>query len=229
MDIQRAAVPLATTRRRRQLAVARGILPLLAAFVATGCCCRSAKYRVPLEVIDEAQPPVRLEPPVPPPHERTRIVMRHVRLRPADTFYVDVRHLLGLMIATGAGGIPVFGDAGSYEVHVQSAEVSMTAASLTGLLNNYVFAYKGAPIDHLLVQLNAAHHLVQRGILHKTILGKRLALPFTIEARVEPTADGKLRLHPVDVKICDVEGKPLMSLSCTSSSRRCSISREPGA
>ncbi len=66
--------------------------------------------------------------------------MRNVALRQADTFFLEVRSLFGQMVGTGPDQVPVFGDARSYEVRVQDAEVAMSAESLTGLLNNHVFA-----------------------------------------------------------------------------------------
>jgi len=179
---------------------------LLAAVFLAGCCCHP-RYQVPREVIDEAQPPAPIVPPVPPERETTRLVMKHVRLRQADTFFVDVRHLLGLMLPAKQGGVPVFGDATSYEVHVQDAEVAMSAESLTGLLNNHVFAYEDSPLRQLRVTMTPDHHLQQEGILHKGI-----DLPFRIVAEVKPTDDGKLRLHPTDIRICKVKGGPLMKL-----------------
>jgi hypothetical protein len=179
----------------------------LAALAVAGCCC-GKRYRTVVEVVDEAQPPAPLAAPVPPAREPTRLAMRHVHLRQADTFFLDVRHLLGEMVPTGGGDVVVFGDARSYEVRVQEAEVAMSSASLTGLLNNHVFAYEGAPLTKLLVQTTRDGKLRQHGVMHK---GK-LAIPFTITATVSPTADGKLRIHPTKIDVCRVNGKPLLDL-----------------
>jgi hypothetical protein len=182
---------------------------LILALLVAGCCCGN-KYQTVLEVIDEAQPPAPLQPPVPPVDEHTRLVMHNVYLRQADTFFLDVRHLLGEMVPTGKGGVVVFGDARSYEVHVQEAEVAMSAESLTGLLNNHVFAYDGAPLKKLRVSTREGR-LVQEGVLHWAHLRKKgFDFPFTITADVKPTADGLLRIHPVKVEICDINGKPVM-------------------
>lgn len=194
-------------RRRASEAAA-----LLLAFLVTGCCCGN-KYQTIVEVIDEAQPEAPLKPPVPPVDEHTRLVMRNVYLRQADTFFLDVRHLLGEMVATGNGGVVVFGDAKSYEVHVQEAEVAMSAESLTGLLNNHVFAYPGAPLKKLRVTTTRDGKLKQEGVLHWAHLRKQgFDVPFTITADVQVTQDGLLRIHPSKVEICDVNGKPLMDL-----------------
>jgi hypothetical protein len=201
-----AASPQPQPRRRRALgaAFAGGLLLLLAAAVLAGCCCGQG-YVTAREVIDEAQPTPPLQPPVPPTHQPTTLLMKNVQLRQADTFFLEVRHLLGLMIGTHEDGIPVFGDPTSYLVRVQRAEVAMSGASLTGLLNNHVFAYPGAPLRHLLVEMTPDGHLKQRGIMHKVI-----DIPFTITAEVKPTPDGKLRIHPIDIEICNLDGEGLM-------------------
>lgn len=203
-----APPPRPRSRRRRTLlaGLAFGLLLLLAAALLAGCCCGQG-YTTAREVIDEAQPVPPLQPPVPPVDEHTRLVMRNVHLRQADTFFLNVRRLLGEMIGTQEGGVPVFGDATSYEVRVQEAEVGMSAASLTGLLNNHVFAYPGAPLRHLLVEMTPEGHLKQRGIMHKVI-----DIPFTIVAEVVPTPDGKMRIRPLEIEICDLDGKALMGI-----------------
>jgi hypothetical protein len=184
---------------------------LLAALLVSGCCCGN-KYQTVVEVLDEAQPPAPLQPPVPPVDEPTRLVMRHVYLRQADTFFLDVRRLLGEMVPTGKDGVVVFGDAKSYAVRVQEAEVAMSAESLTGLLNNHVFAYDGAPLEKMRVSMRDGK-LVQEGVMHWTHLRKKgFDVPFTITADVQATRDGLLRIRPVKVEICDVNGKPLMDL-----------------
>ena len=185
--------------------------PLLAALFVAGCCCGN-KYQTVLEVLDEAQPPAPLQPPVPPVDEHTRLLMRHVYLRQGDTFFLDVRRLLGEMVPTGKDGVVVFDDAKSYEVRVQEAEVALSAESLTGLLNNHVFAYDGAPLKKMRVSMRDGK-LRQEGVMHWAHLRKKgFDVPFTIIADVEPTRDGLLRIRPVKVEICDVNGKPLMDL-----------------
>ncbi len=190
--------------------LALALFPL--ALLVSGCCCGN-KYQTVVEVLDEAQPPAPLQPPVPPVEQHTRLLMRHVYLRQADTFFLDVRRLLGEMVPTGKDGVVVFGDAKSYEVRVQEAEVAMSAESLTGLLNNHVFAYEGAPLKKLRVSTTRDGKLRQEGVLHWAHLRKKgFDVPFTIIANVEPTRDGLLRIRPVKVEICDVNGKPLMDL-----------------
>jgi hypothetical protein len=193
------------TRRASKAAV------LLAALYLSSCCCGN-KYQTVVEVLDEAQPAAPLQPPVPPVEAHTRLVMHRVYLRQADTFFLDVRQLFGEMVATGKDNVVVFGDANSYEVRVQEAEVAMSAESLTGLLNNHVFAYEGAPLRKLRVSTRDGK-LVQEGVLHWAHLRKKgFDFPFTITADVQPTREGLLRIHPTKVEICDINGKPVMDL-----------------
>jgi len=44
---------------------------------------------------------------------------------------------------------PLFGDAQSYTLHVFTGRASMTTASLTALLNDFLFSYDGAPLKDL--------------------------------------------------------------------------------
>ena len=57
--------------------------------------------------------------------------------------------VLAMTFCPFAGAVtPVtFDDSDSFLVETDSAEVAMTAASLTALMNSYVLAYEGAPID----------------------------------------------------------------------------------
>jgi hypothetical protein len=186
----------------------RRLLPAAIGALLVGACCCGNKYQTVVEVIDEAQPPAPVVAPVPPPGEPTRLVMRHVHFRQADTFFLDVRSLLGAMVPTGKDGVVVFGDPRSYEVHVEQAEVAMSTASLTGLLNNRVFAYEGSPLSKLKVETTKDGKLVQHGVLH--FRKSKIDLAFTIVATVAPTAEGLLRIHPVKIEVCDVNGKPLL-------------------
>jgi hypothetical protein len=82
--------------------------------------------------------------------------------------------------------------------------VTISAASLSALLNNYVFNYDGSPLDNLTVTVDKGQ-LKQKGTLHKGI-----PLPFTIRAELSTTPDGRLRLHPTSVKVAGIGVKGLM-------------------
>jgi len=91
--------------------------------------------------------------------------------------------------------IPVtFDDSASFSVQVDSAEIRMTSSSLSALMNEYVFDYKGAPVRNVAVKFQSGH-LIQTGIIHKGI-----DLPFQVDASLAVTRDGKIRVHTEKIK-----------------------------
>ena len=134
----------------------------------------------------------------------------HATAAPADTitqvqmrnvdFFVDrdialrIRRLRGTM-RSKAGGPVIFDDKTSFVIHIEAAEVGLTANDLSMLLNKYVFAYPGAPLKNLHVS-TAGAEIVQKGTLHKVI-----DLPFEIRASLSITPDGRIRIHPTSTKI----------------------------
>jgi len=85
-------------------------------------------------------------------------------------------------------------DSESFSVDVDSAEIRMTSSSLTALMNEYVFDYKGAPVRNVAVKFQSGH-LIQTGIIHKGI-----DLPFQVDASLAVTRDGKIRVHTEKIK-----------------------------
>ena len=71
-------------------------------------------------------------------------------------------------------------------------------------MNRYVFNYSGAPLKGLVVSLENGH-LVQEGIMHKII-----DIPFKMTADVSATPDGWIRIHPIKIEICNLNGAALM-------------------
>jgi hypothetical protein len=72
-------------------------------------------------------------------------------------------------------------------------------------MNTYVFAYRGAPLRDLSFEVDG-QHLIQRGILHKGV-----DIPFEMTGEVSVTAEGDIRIHPVAMKICSINGQGLMN------------------
>ena len=77
------------------------------------------------------------------------IQMKNVSFRFADDIALEVRSLRGNLEPTHAGEPVVFDDTSSFKVAVDSAEVAVTPASITALMNSYVLAYPGAPIRNV--------------------------------------------------------------------------------
>ena len=128
--------------------------------------------------------------------------MRSVDFRVGEGVALRIRHLVGAM--QGRAGVVDFDDKMSFTTWIDSAEVGLTGEDLSNLLNKHVFAYKGAPLKHLKVEMQGTE-LRQKGVLHKGI-----DIPFDIIAQVSVTPEGLLRLHPRRTRILGVNGDALM-------------------
>jgi hypothetical protein len=107
---------------------------------------------------------------------------------------LHVRTLSGQLVSSTAEKPPVFDDVNSYVLEIDSARVSMTPESLTTLMNNVVFADAHASIKKLKIEVEASE-LKSTGVLQKGI-----GVPFTMRARVDVNADGRIRMHPTSMK-----------------------------
>jgi len=132
----------------------------------------------------------------------TFVEMHNVNFHLGGDVVMRIRHLQGVM--RGRDGIVDFDDSRSFTTWVGSAEAALGADDLTNLMNNHVFAYRGAPLRNIRVELKDGK-LVQSGILHKGV-----DIPFKIVSDVSLTDDGRIRLHPVDTDIFCVDGDRLM-------------------
>lgn len=146
--------------------------------------------------------------PAPPPvraatGEPTHVVMRHVDFHVADGVVLRIRRLDGEMHGI-RDGVVSFDDPTSYETEIRSAEVALRGSDLTALMNDHVFAYRGAPLSHLHVEMRDGI-VRQKGTLHKGV-----DIPFELDAEPSLTADGRIRLHPRRIRIFGVNGEKLM-------------------
>jgi hypothetical protein len=134
------------------------------------------------------------------------IQMRNVNFRLGDDIVLEVRTLRGQLQRTNAE-IPVtFGDSASFIVEIDSAEVAITPASLTALMNSYVLAYDGAPIKNVSVKVDG-NRLIQKGTIHKGI-----DLPFEIHGSLSATEDGNIRVHADKILSAHIPLKGLLHL-----------------
>jgi hypothetical protein len=134
---------------------------------------------------------------------QTRVSMRHVDFYVDSQVVLHIRHLDGTMRAKNGGPV-VFDDKQSFIITLDRAEVGLTGADLTALLNKFVFGYKGSPLSHLHVKTEG-DHIVQSGRLHKGI-----DLPFEMAATMDVTPEGLIRIHPTRTRILGVNGDKLM-------------------
>ena len=134
------------------------------------------------------------------------IQMRNVNLLLTRDIVLGVHRLQGVLQRTKASVPVTFDDSDSFSVDVDTAEVHITSSSLAALMNEYVFAYKSAPIKNIAVTFEHGR-LVQTGTIHKGV-----NLPFKIEASLSVTPEGKVRVHADTVKAEHLPVKGLLHL-----------------
>ena len=134
------------------------------------------------------------------------IQMRNVNFRLASDIVLEVRTLRGRLQRTKSDVPVTFDKTDSFTVEIDKAQVAVSAASLTVLMNSYVLAYKGAPIKRLTLQLQG-DRLLQRGIIHKGV-----DIPFEIDGSLSTTDTGDIRVHADKIKAAHVPVKGLMHL-----------------
>ncbi|MGH7626830.1 MAG: hypothetical protein ACREOJ_16120 [Gemmatimonadaceae bacterium] len=120
---------------------------------------------------------------------------RHVNFHVGAGTVLRIRSLRGAMRSTTPGQPINFDDKRSFTIHLTSASVGLTTTDLDHLMNQYVFAYKGAPLRKLRFATKG-DQLVQRGTLHKVI-----NMSFEITAALSATPDGRIRIHPTHIKV----------------------------
>jgi hypothetical protein len=151
----------------------------------------------------------------------TRIAFRNVDFHIEEGLLLRIRFLDGRMHSLKHGVVDL-DDKMSYVTDVDTGEVALAGADLTGLMNRHVFAYRGAPITGLRIDIRD-NEIRQRGTLHKGV-----DIPFDINAKVDVTADGKIRLSPTRIRIFGVDGKALMRALGINLEKMIDVSRAKG-
>jgi hypothetical protein len=147
---------------------------------------------------------VRAQQPSPARAGAVQIQMKNVNLLLDRQIVLEVRELCGQLERTNPE-IPVtFDDGSSFQVNIDAARVAISPASLTALMNSYVFAYEGAPVKSITMKLDG-NRLVQTGTIHKGV-----DLPFEIEGSLSATPDGNIRVHADKIKSAHVPVKGLL-------------------
>jgi len=130
--------------------------------------------------------------------------MENVNFQVGRGVELRVLHLTGELAGAAPGKVPTFDDVNSYVIEIESARVAMTAASLTNLMNNVLFAGPDAPIKDTRVEIDGAE-LRQTGTLRKGV-----SVPFTMRTSLDVTSDVKLRLHPTSMKAAGIIPKGVL-------------------
>ena len=120
--------------------------------------------------------------------------MVNVNLHLDPELILHIRHLAGKFLSTRKGQPPTFDDKLSYIVAIDSGEVGVSMASMTHAMNTYVFGEPDAPLKD--VQLSSEGSQIRQ----KGTLKKGIGIPFEMVGTVSATPDGKIRIHPTQIK-----------------------------
>ena len=134
------------------------------------------------------------------------LAMARVDFHVAPHVVLHVTELRGEAVATDSNQPISFDDRRSFLIRVANADVGITLDDLGHLLNQYVFAYPGAPLFDLQLS-SVGDRLRLRGKLRKG--GD---VPFEILASVSTTPDGKVRIHPSSIRVARVPAGGLLKL-----------------
>jgi len=138
------------------------------------------------------------------PAGAVEIQMRNVHFRLANDIVLEVRTLRGQLQRTNPEVPVTFDDSASFTVEIDSAQVAITPASLTALMNSYVLAYDGASIKHVVVTVDGKR-LIQKGTVHKGV-----DLPCEIQGSLSATDEGAIHLHADKIKSGHIPVKGLL-------------------
>jgi hypothetical protein len=192
----------------RRSAMAVGILTgIVAALTLFACCCpgRMAQQGA---VEPVPTPPIGLahfnEPADVTPSAHTQAEMHNVLFHADPTIVLNIHTLRGEFFDRKEGQPLNFDDKRTFIVQISRARIGIDNRGLTDLLNRYVFNYEGAPLKGLSAQVHEGR-LVQQGVMHKLI-----DIPFEMTADVSVEDNGWLRIHPIAMEICNLDGTKLM-------------------
>ncbi len=137
---------------------------------------------------------------------QTQVEMVNVDIHLDPTLILHIHHLSGQFLPTRKGQPPAFDDKLSYIVAIDSAEVGVSAASMSHALNTYVFDAPDAPLKNLTLTIEG-NQIKQSGTMKKGV-----GIPFEMTGVISATPEGKIRIHPMQVKAAHVPVKGLMKL-----------------
>jgi hypothetical protein len=195
------------SRIRRTLLIAAPFFTGVAvALTLFACCCP--------KVAPSAFPPPSEPPPIGMAHfdvpkdaapaAHTQAEMHNVLFHVDQSIALNIHTLRGEMYDKVEGQPLNFDDKRTFVVKIDRGRIGVSGAALSDLMNHYVFHYEGAPLKNLVLHVHEGR-LVQEGVMHKI-----LDIPFEMTADVSTTDEGWMRIHPIGMKICSLDGQKLM-------------------
>jgi len=134
----------------------------------------------------------------------SQVQMRNVDFHIDDTAILRIKSLRGAIAAKDKKRPPAFDDKHSFMLRIDTGTVGISTASLGDIMNNYVFAYPHAPIRKIVISAEG-DKIKLKGSVHKLV-----DIHIEISGSLNPTPEGKIRLHPSSIKADGVPVKRLM-------------------
>jgi hypothetical protein len=182
----------------------RQILLAAVAVLFASCSSGSNKPKPSPQLVEpNAAKPTESHEPV---ETETRVEMVNVNIHLDPELILRIRHLTGKFLSTRKGQPPTFDDKLSYIVAVDSGEVGVSMASMTHAMNTYVFGEPDAPLKNLQLS-SAGSQIRQKGTIQKGI-----GIPFELVGAISATPDGKIRIHPTQMKVAHLPIRGLLKL-----------------
>jgi len=132
--------------------------------------------------------------------------MRNVTYHYTEPIAVHIAYLKGELLPTQPGGMPVFDDATSFTLSIQSARISITTDALANVMNQYALASADAPIKGVRITTDG-DKLKIKGRLHS-----KGDLAFESEGSLSVTPEGEIRIHTDKLSAGRLPVKGLMDL-----------------
>jgi len=167
-----------------------------------GCSAGKAAKSAPVEQSQDIAPATAQVP----GNAQTHVEMVNVDIHLDPVLILHIHYLSGQFLPTRKGQPPAFDDKLSYTVAIDSAEVGVSAASMSHALNTYVFNAPDAPLKNLTLSIQGSQ-IKQTGTLNKGI-----GIPFEMTGAMSATADGKIRIQPTQMKAGLLPVKGVMRL-----------------
>jgi hypothetical protein len=137
---------------------------------------------------------------------RTQVEMVNVNIHLDPVLILHIHHLSGQLLPTKNGQPPAFDDKLSYIVAIDSAEIGVSVASMSYAMNTYVFGARNAPLKNLTLSIQG-NQIKQAGTLNKGV-----GIPFEMTGTMSATVDGKIRIHPAQVKAAHLPVEGVMKV-----------------
>ena len=173
-----------------------------AALFLGGCSAGKDKVSAPIEQSKDIAPAaVQVS-----RNTQTHVEMVNVNIHLDPALILHIHYLSGQFLPTRKGQPPAFDDKLSYVVAIDSAEVGVSAASMSRALNTYVFGARDAPLKNLTLSIQG-NQIKQTGTLNKGI-----GIPFEMTGTMSAMADGRIRIQPMQMKAAHLPVKGVMKL-----------------